>query len=252
MADRTFDRTWLRLAATLVATGLVLYVITIPFHSAIESKVASNGPNNDIAEFTAIAAGGGWTAVHLAQFLAMAILTAGVLALYYALNITTGMPMFVNRLAAAAAVVSVALAGVVYAVDGIALKQASDAWVRAPAAEKAARFASAEVIRWLEWGSRSYESIMLGLTLGLFAIAIVWTARIPQPIGYVMGMQGITTIVLGWLTGVVGFAASTGVWFSLGGILYGCSSSPGECRRPPQPRGAKLGPVDLSSHVSPT
>ena len=37
--------------------------------------------------------------------------------------------------------------GVLQAVDGVALKQAVDAWVNAPEADKAARFASAEVVR---------------------------------------------------------------------------------------------------------
>jgi hypothetical protein len=71
---------------------------------------------------------------------------------------------------------ALALTGVVYAVDGVALKQAVDAWASAPAAEKATRFANAEAIRWLEWGVRSYQDLMLGLALVLYAIVIVWTA----------------------------------------------------------------------------
>jgi hypothetical protein len=57
----------------------------------------------------------------------------------------------VARLGAVSAAVALALYGVLQAVDGVALKQVVDAWVRAPEAEKAARFASAETIRWLEW-----------------------------------------------------------------------------------------------------
>jgi hypothetical protein len=71
----------------------------------------------------------------------------------------------------------------------VALKQAVDAWSSAPAAEKATRFASAEAIRWLEWGTNSYWNFMPGLALVLFAIVIVWTARIPRPIGYLMGCR---------------------------------------------------------------
>jgi hypothetical protein len=67
------------------------------------------------------------------------------------------------------------LEGVVLAVDGVALKQAVDAWASAPDAEKAARFASAEAIRWLEWGARSYENFALGLAVLLFAAAVVRT-----------------------------------------------------------------------------
>jgi hypothetical protein len=57
--------------------------------------------------------------------------------------------------------VALGLYGVLQAVDGVALKQAVNAWASAPEAEKAARFASAETIRWLEWGTRSYQSFML-------------------------------------------------------------------------------------------
>jgi len=94
----------------------------------------------------------------------------------------------------------------VYAVDGVALKQATDAWASAPAVEQAARFASAEAIRWLEWGTRSYQDFMLGLALMLFALVIVWTARVPRPIGYLMGLSGLAFIVLGWVFGAEGFS----------------------------------------------
>jgi hypothetical protein len=78
------------------------------------------------------------------------------------------------RFGAVSAGVTLALYGVLQAVDGVALKQTVDAWVRAPDAEKAARFASAETIRWLEWGVRSYQSFMLGLAFILFAIGPHW------------------------------------------------------------------------------
>jgi len=104
-------------------------------------------------------------------------------------------------------------------VDGVALKQAVDAWVSAPAAEKAARFASAEAIRWLEWGTRSYYSFMFGLSLVLFATVIVWTARTARPIGYLMGLSGLTYLVQGWVLGSEGFSAANTVPTLLGYIL---------------------------------
>src|SRR5438034_2175299 len=76
----------------------------------------------------------------------------------------------------------------------------------APAAEQAARFASAEALRWLEWGTTSYQDFMLGLALVLFAIVIVWTARVPRPVGYLMGLSGLASLVLGWVIGAEGFA----------------------------------------------
>ena len=116
--------------------------------------------------------------------------------------------------------VALALAGVVYAVDGVALKQVSAAWASAPAAEQAARFASAEAIRWLEWGVRSYQSFMSGLGLVLFATTIVWTARITRPIGYIMGLNGLANIVLGWVTGTQGFSATSSVLYTSDALLF--------------------------------
>jgi hypothetical protein len=94
-------------------------------------------------------------------------------------------------------VVTLALYGVLQAVDGVALKQAVDAWAGAPDVEKAARFASSEVVRWLEWGVRSYQSFMLGLTLILCATSLVWTTRTLRPVGHLMALSGVAYIVQG-------------------------------------------------------
>src|SRR5437867_3699834 len=145
-----------------------------------------------MAVFAEYASSGNWTAIHLGQFAGMAVIIAGLLALFFALDIHSGAPGWVGRFGAVSTVVTLALYGVLQAVDGVALKQAVDAWASAPDAEKTARFASAEAIRWLEWGTRSYHSFMFGLALVLFATMIVGTARIPRLIGYLMGLSGLT------------------------------------------------------------
>jgi len=66
-----------------------------------------------------------------------------------------------------------------------------------PGRRKAARFATAEAIRWLEWGMRSYENFALGLAVLLFAAAVVRTARMPRPIAFLMGLSGVTYLVQG-------------------------------------------------------
>ncbi len=79
--------------------------------------------------------------------------------------------------------VALALYGVASAVEGVVLKQAADAWANAPAAEQVARFASAEAIRWPEWGIKSYQSFTVGFALVLFRMAtirarvLLWMAR---------------------------------------------------------------------------
>jgi hypothetical protein len=93
-----------------------------------------------------------------------------------------------------------------FAVDGVVLKRAVDAWVSAPDAEKAARFASAETVRWLEEATASYQGFLLGLTLILLAALIVSTARVPRPSGYLLALGGVGYLAESWLLGLVGFA----------------------------------------------
>jgi hypothetical protein len=192
----------LRLSATLLFVGELLSLLAGLLHPAHEN------PNNHSAVFAEYASSRNWTAVHLGQFVGMAVIIAGLLVLFFALNIHHGTAGWAARFAAVSAVVALALYGVLQAVDGVALKQAVDAWASAPAAEKVARFASAETIRWLEWAVRSYQSFMFGLALVLFAVAIVWTARIPRLIGYLMGLSGLTYLVQGWILGSEGFSAT--------------------------------------------
>ena len=193
------DYKLVRLAATLLFFGLVVFEVVGVLHPA--------GANDHQVAFTNYAASGNWTAIHLAQFICVAVLIAGLLVLFFAFQVSQGTQRWVGFFGAVSASVALALSGVLYAVDGVALKQAVDAWASAPAAEKPTRFANAEAIRWLEWGVRSYQDLMLGLALVLYAIVIVSTASpVPRLVGYLMGASGLALIVLGWLIGIQGFA----------------------------------------------
>jgi hypothetical protein len=199
MINTTVDRASLRLSATLLLVGQLLYVVVTLLHTGGEA-------NQHSTIFAAYVASGIWTAVHVAQFACMAILLGGLFVLCFALDAEGGMARWAARFGAVSAVLTLALYGGVLAVDGVALKQAVNAWANAPEAEKAARFATAEAIRWLEWGMRSYENFVLGLAVLLFAVAVVRTASIPRPIAYLMGLSGLTYLWQGWLAGSVGFS----------------------------------------------
>ena len=206
------DRTSLRLSATLLLVGQLLYIVITQFHA--------DGPaNNHSVVFAEYARSGIWTAVHLVQFAAMAIVLAGLLALFFALDVQAGTARWAGRFGAAAAVAALALYGALQAVDGVANKQADVAWASAPDAEKAALFASAEAIRWIEWGMRSYHDFALGLALLLFAAAVVRTAWVPRPIGYLMGLSGLTYLVQGWVVGSEGFSQTESIVIVLAWVL---------------------------------
>jgi len=211
MTDPTV-RPSLRLPATLLLVGQLLYIVITQFHA--------DGPANSHATvFAEYARSGGWAAVHVGQFGAMAILVAGLFTLRFAQEVQAGTASWASRLGAAAAVVALALYGALQAVDGVANKQADVAWANAPDAEKAARFASAEAVRWVEWGLRSYHNFALGLALLLFAAAIVRTAWIARPIGYLIGLSGLAYLAQGWVVGSEGFSQTNTILILVAWVL---------------------------------
>jgi len=212
-AERPPARGALGLAAGLLVAGDLLSLGAGALHPGRED------PNAHAAVFAEYADSAAWIAVHLGQFAGMALLIAGLLAVGAALGDRAGGRDWAARFGAAAAVAALALYGVLQAVDGVALKHAVDAWAAAPAAEKAARFASAEVVRWLEWGTRSYQSVVFGLALLLLGAAVVRTARVPGAIGYLMGASGLAYLVQGWVLGAEGFSAANTAPQLLGYLL---------------------------------
>jgi len=211
MNDSAFSHS-LRLSAALLLVGQLLYIAVTQLHTGGDA-------NNHSAIFAAYANSETWAAVHVGQFAAMAILLAGLLALVFVLDSQAETARWEGRLGAASAVVALALYGALQAVDGVANKQADVAWVSAPEAEKAARFASAEAIRWVEWGMRSYHDFARGLALLLVAAEVMRTTGIPRPIAYLMELSGLTYLVQGWLVGSEGFSQTVSIAIVLAWVL---------------------------------
>lgn len=195
------DRGALRLAATLLLGGQILYIGVTQLHAGGEA-------NNHPVIFAEYAGNDLWTAVHVGQFVFAAVLLAGLVALSLALAVQDAGARWASRFGAAAAVVALALYGVLQAVDGVGNKEVDAAWVGAPAAEKAGRFASAESMRWLEWGARSYHDLALGIALLLVSAAAVRAVGVPRGVAYLMGLSGIAYLVQGWVVGSEGFSAT--------------------------------------------
>ena len=206
------DAPSLRLPTTLLLVGQVLYIIVTQLHA--------DGPaNNHPVVFAEYANSGVWTAVHLGQFLSMSILLAGLFGLALSLDARNAAAKMASRFGAAFAVVALGLYGALQAVDGVANKQADVAWMAAAGAEKAARFASAEAIRWIEWGLRSYQDIAMGLALLLITAAVVRAAWLPRVLGYLIGLSGIAYLIQGWVVGVKGFSSSESILIVLAWAL---------------------------------
>lgn len=192
----------MRGAAALMALGQILHIAVTQLH-------AGGDANNHPAIFAAYAASDIWKAVHLGQFASMAILLAGLLLLFRAAAVAGSSP--ICALGAACAIAAFALYAVLQAVDGVALKEAVDAWAAAPGSDKAVRFANAESLRWLEWGMRSYQAFAMGLALILAAAAVGKAHRGARAIPVLIVLSGLAYLAQGWIAGREGFTGSMSV-----------------------------------------
>ena len=202
------DRAALRLSAWLLLGGQLLNILITQFHAG--------GDANDHREiFIHYAGSGDWRGVHVGQFLAMTVMVAGLVVFGSALNAAlnararvTAVMSAVARSASALAGVALALYGALQAVDGVGNQQVDAAWAHATGADKTARFASAEAMRWLEWGMRSYHDYALGLALIGFAVVAAAVGRIAVPPGvaWLMGASGVAYLAQGWVVGTQGFS----------------------------------------------
>src|SRR3954471_24741450 len=96
------DRMSLRVSATLLLVGQLLYVVITLLHTGGEA-------NNHPGIFAAYAGSEIWTAVHVAQFACMVIMLGGLVALFSVLEVHAGTPSLVGRLGAASATATLAL-----------------------------------------------------------------------------------------------------------------------------------------------
>jgi hypothetical protein len=110
------ERDSVRLAAVLLLAGVVVTAIAGFLHAE------GPDPNDHRTIFAIYAASQSWTAVHLGRFIGMVIITFGLVALFFALDIRSGVELWLNRFALLSAGAAMALYGVLQAVDGVGLK----------------------------------------------------------------------------------------------------------------------------------
>jgi hypothetical protein len=148
--------------------------------------------------------------VHALQFVATAVIVAGLVALCAALTPRSGLGLWLARTGAALAIASLAIYGVLQAADGIGNKQVDKAWVAAEGTQRTARFAAAEAMRWLEWGLSSYYSYTAGLALIVvgFAVAVCRPVPAARAIAALAGLSGVALLARGGISGVEGFTAT--------------------------------------------
>lgn len=184
------NRRLLLLSAILILLGEVMYQIAQYFHA--------EGGTTPSEVFITYAKSSSWTLVHEAQFAGSTIFIFGILLLIYNLKDGSRIQGIVNLFASTLAIATLAINGVLYAVDGVALREAINSWIRVSPSQQFAYFAMVLGIRGIEWGLRSYLDFTTGLTLILLAIVIASGVKIFRVIGYIMGLSGLAYIVQGY------------------------------------------------------
>ena len=164
-------------------------------------------PNDPVAAFAEYAADRFWVASHLVQLAGVAAMVTALL--FLTVQLEANGPSGVSRIATAGAVVSLALAAALQAVDGIALKSMVDAWAAAPESEKQGLFQAAFAVRQIEIGLASMLSLSLGLTMTLYGIAVLRDETFPKWFAGLAVAGGVPTMVAGVVMAYTGFSRST-------------------------------------------
>jgi hypothetical protein len=170
-----------RMGAVALPIGVVVIAISEIFHPARED------PMDFPAVFEEYAHSSVWTTVHLGEYCGFLLLLGG---LYYSVSAKPGVGAGLSPFGFAAAVTTAASFTILQAVDGITLRYAVDAWASAPAPQKTATFAAAEVARWTEIGVNSLSYFLAGLTLFLYGLAIALGRVFPRWVGLMAAISG--------------------------------------------------------------
>ena len=182
--QRGGDATTTRIGAVALPIGVVLIAISEVFHPSRED------PMDFPAVFKEYASSNVWTTVHLGEYFGFLFLLGGLVALYYSVSARPGAGAGIAPFGFAAAVATAASFTVLQAVDGVTLRYAVHNWVSAPASEKPAAFAAAEVARWTEIGMNGFSYFLAGLTMLIFGLAIALGRTYPRWAGLIAVVSG--------------------------------------------------------------
>ena len=206
-APRFDERTLLKLAGCLLVGGFLFFFVATQIHP--------HGSENDHPViFQRYADTDGWIMIHFGQFAGVLATLGGFVVLYRMLSVRHEVPVLA-RCAVGAVIATAGVWAVLQAIDGVALKHAVDSWAEASGAEKAVRFADAEVLRWSEWGLQAYFRLLLGLTFVLFGVAVVRTGVVARWLGVVGIAGGLLYAAVGIAVGHTGLDKPGGLPISL-------------------------------------
>jgi hypothetical protein len=196
--ERMSRRSVGRIGGTCAIAGSLLLLLGTYLHPMPAD------PNDAVAAFTEYAADRLWVASHLTQLAGVTLMVAALL--FLAQKLESGSGTVWSRIAGGGAIACLAVATALQAVDGIALKAMVDAWAAAPPAQKEIAFYAAFAVRQVEVGLASTLSLLLGLTVSIYAIALLDDHTYPKWVGGLAIVGGVPTTVAGVVMAYTGFS----------------------------------------------
>jgi hypothetical protein len=197
----TAERSLLRIGAVAIPVGLLLQILMEVLHPSTAD------PNDSPAAFQEYAASGTWTAVHIGQFFAALLIALALVALARFLSHQGGVAGAFAVGGGVAAVVVAAIFAVQMAVDGVALKETIDAWMKATdAADKSAAYQMAEGIRWVEKGLSGFFHLVNGAAFLALGLSMALGRSYPRWLGWTGAAAGIGFLAGGVTTAHTGFS----------------------------------------------
>ncbi len=161
-------------------------------------------PNDAVAAFSEYAGDQWWIASHLTQLLGVALIVCALIQLSRLL--ASGSAKGLAWIGAAGSIASLAVAAALQAVDGIALKVMVDAWTAAAESDKTTLFYAAYGVRQIEVGLASVMSLLFGLTMCVYGVALISDHRFANWLGWLPIIGGIPTAIGGVVIAYTGFS----------------------------------------------
>jgi hypothetical protein len=201
-----------RVSAIAALVGVLLLFMGTFLHPS------SANPTDAIAAFTEYAADRLWVSSHLMQLLGC--LSIGASLVLFSQTLMAGAVAVWARLGMAGAIASMAMFSALQAVDGVALKVMVDRWSPAAEPEKAMLFQVAFGVRQIEIGLASTSSLLFGLTMSIYGMAILSDRQFPRWLGAIAILGSTFTIGGGIVYAYSGFS-NLGMWLTMpGSILF--------------------------------
>ena len=164
-------------------------------------------PNDAVAAFSEYADDEWWIASHLAQLLGVALIVCALIQLSRLL--ASGSAKGLAWIGAAGSIASLAIAAALQAVDGIALKMMVDAWAAAAEPDKTTLFYAAYGVRQIEVGLASIMSLLFGLTVCVYGVAMISDRSFVTWMGWLAIVGGVPTAIGGVVIAYTGFSELT-------------------------------------------